>query len=276
MTSPKSKGVLLFFLLVSLVLCMNDTDAVINRGLFPLGENTQMELLDEHVVVTLTKAGYSIVRDYTILNPGNEGVFQFGSIVKMNTLNIDKKEVGVVESGGTTVQVVLDTSYLADTGVDVKVIPKEISKIEECIKHNDGNVCGQIWYSLSLHFMENEEKTIRLSYIIPIDESQFRYELPKLMYLYTEKFWGNRIIPRIELKLGIEGFNSPLDLFTPTGKYAKHSTNPTAREGIYAVWVIEDYEPQKKKYSYSKKLIHPFSLNHEEIIDTYLWISTKE
>lgn len=276
MTSRNFKGGLIFFVLVNLVFCMNDTDAVINRVLFPLGEDTNLELLDEVVVVTLTKDGYSIVRDYTIINPGKEGIYQFGSIVKMNSLIVDTKEIGIVESDGTTLQVVLDTAYLADTGVDVKLIPKELSKMENCIEHNDGNVCGQIWYSFELNIMKNEKKNVRISYLIPIDESQFRYELPGQIYLYTEKFWSNKIIPSIKLKVGIKGFNSPKDLFTPTGNYAKHSTLPTEYEGIYTVWVFEDYKPLKKKYSYSKKLLHPFALDHEEILDTYLWVSSKE
>lgn len=255
---------------------MNDTDAVINRGLFPLSEDTNLELLDEVVIVTLTKDGYSIVRDYTIVNPGEAGVYQFGSIVKMNSLSVGAKEIGIIESNGTTLQVVLDTAYLADTGTNVKIIPKELSKIEYCIEHNDGNVCGQVWSSFDLEFMKNEEKNIRITYLIPIDESQFRYELPGQIYLYTEKFWSNNIIPSIKMKLGIKGFNSPKDLFAPTGNYAKHSTAPTEYESIYAVWVFEDYKPLKKKYSYSKKLLHPFALNHEEILDTYLWVSNND
>lgn len=98
---------------------------------------------------------------------------------------------------------------------------------------------------------------------------QLRDQFIAPLKLYTEKFWSGVLVPSIEFRVGIENFKLSRDLMMPRGPYAKYSTMPVAEQDGRVVWRLQDYKPNKKKYSYSFQLLHPFSIDFNEICEAY-------
>lgn len=261
------------FLLVSYFdfsFAMNDTDGVIGRGLFPLNTSgTSLRLVSESIEITLNSAGIHTKRSYEVQNTGRRGAFSFGTMCGYNTLSINTDRCGKIVENGKYLSVTIDTSYLVDEGSHVSVKKINISEVTEILKHLDGTIVSHIWSSFELEFDENETKRLEIMYFAPIDPKYFKRHVLRDLFLYTEKFWDSEFATDVELRLAIEGFNIPLEYLTPKGRYSQYSIPPDSEEEGVIVWRFKDYRPNREKYSYTLRLLHPSSINFDSLCLAY-------
>jgi hypothetical protein len=253
----------------------NETDGVFDGGLFPLGEGGKwLRIKSEIVTLDLTQDSIRITRLYEIENVGAADSFIIGTVCGLNSRIDSPGDCGLIRVDGE--QVVLDTStsYLVDEGSYVRVKRMGENDVARLVNVDpDGIILFQSWGSFRVHFKSGECKLLDLRSSWKIHPcrvvDQLRDQFIAPLTLYAEKFWAGLFVPYIEFRVGIENFKLSRDLMTPRGPYAKYSTMPVAEHNSRVVWRIQDYRPNKKKYSYGFHLLHPFSIDFNRICEAY-------
>lgn len=256
---------------------MNDTDAVVARGLFPLGVgNRALEIRSEEVTVTLGHRGVRAVRTYAVRNRGPERTFAIGTVCAYNDPWATAEDCGTLHVDGGRTALRTGVAYLKDAGTNVEVRRKGREAIAACLKHVDGDVCGHLWAFAEVRFRAGQ--TRRLEYeapLVPVEPHRFSYQLTDPLYLYTEKFWAGEEVPRVELRLGMVGRPLSIDDFWPRGEYAVHSRAPDEEEEGFVVWRFAPYRPKKEPYTYKFWVVHPYAIDAQRLCRAYEAISER-
>ena len=245
----------------------NDTDAVIARGLFPLGrQNPPLTLLSETVRVSLGPNGVTTSRAYRIRNEGRSAAVQLATICGINQLDADCGQVRIGSASPTSRKTI---GYLIDSGGSVAIRPKTRREIEKCLKTVDGNVCGQEWTTYAIRMGAGESVRASLQYQTPFDDRYWIESVVDPLHLYTEKFWYGDSVPQVTVWAEVPGGKFSLQSWTPRGPYAQYSHSPSGEVNGAIYWRLDGYRPVKKQYTYSFRLLHPFSVDHRLIRAEY-------
>jgi hypothetical protein len=245
----------------------NDTDAVIARGLFPLGQhNPPLALLSDTVRVSLGPTGVTTTRVYWIRNHGASAAVQLATICGTNQLDADCGRVQISTLSPPAHRAV---GYLVDSGNFVAIKHKTRREIEDCLKSVDGTVCGQEWTTFAIDIQAGESLRAVLQYQTPFDDRYWIESALDPLHLYTEKFWYGDSVPHLTVWAAVEGGKLSLQSWTPRGPYAKYSRQPSGEVDGAIYWRLDGYRPVKKQYTYSLRLLHPFSVDHDLIRASY-------
>lgn len=246
----------------------NDTDAVIARGLFPLGrENPSLIILREAVRVSLGPEGVTTKRTYSVRNVGNASTARLATICgEPNVLDADCGEVLI---GGVAASSRRAIGYLVDSGTFVSTKQVSRREIEECLKTVDGTVCGHEWKAFSIDMHAGEILQVCLQYKAAFDDRYWIESVVSQLYLYTEKFWSGDSVPRLGVWLELQGGKLPLQPWMPRGQYAQYSIAPKGAVAGAIYWQLDGYRPVKKQFTYRFSLLHPWSLDRDQIRTIY-------
>ncbi len=260
-------------------MAMNDTDAVVAEGLFPMDNTLPLALRSEKVSVALYPKGVRVMRHYEIQNTGDAALEARLATTCLSVPYNDHRVLATLYEGayvgtivtvdGKPVQVERHVGRLIDAGALVIVQDRTMAQIGDCEQHNDGDICGHPWVSLPVTFASDQIRTVEVNYEVPDFSPRFvEFTLDRLQ-LYAEKFWGSDSVRVIEFDFSIEGKTLGEDVFLPRGEYAAHSTKPSGyNEGTFT-WRIEHYAPSRKTYTYFTHLIHPYAIDMNAISKTY-------
>jgi hypothetical protein len=240
---------------------MNDTDAVIARGIFPVGEAASLCIISEVVTVTLTKHEVEVRRSYEVKNRGPKGTFAIGTIWKLNSVSLAPEDCGVVTLDGDTLDVGTGVAYLRDVGDAVEVEERSIDEVTKRLVGIDGTVVGQVWSWFDVEFEAGETIRIEISFAEMNRKRSINSRVANQLCLYSEKFWACDVVPRIELRLGTDCTDLDIASLTPKGNYAQYSIPPGAVDNGFIVWRQDNYRPNKVKYSYTHRILHSSSID---------------
>ncbi len=243
----------------------NDTDAVIARGLFPLGpQSASLRILSETARVILSRDSITTTREYLIQNTG-------GDSRALRVATICGRRVALDgDCGETLIDGALPSSrraigYLVDSGTHVSVRPKTRRQIEECLKTVDGTVCGHEWIEFPIDLRAGESLRVKLQYQASYNDRYWIESVVAQLYLYTEKFWAGESVPQVAVWIQLRGGHFALESWMPRGMYAQYSTPPSRAVGGAVLWHLDDYRPVKKQYTYQFSLLHPWSVDRDQI-----------
>ena len=243
----------------------NDTDAVIARGLFPLGpQSASLRILSETARVILSRDSITTTREYLIQNTGGDS-----RALRLATI-CGRRLVLDGDCGERLIDGALPSSrraigYLVDSGTHVSVRPKTRRQIEECLKTVDGTVCGHEWIEFSIDLRAGESLRVKLQYQASYNDRYWIESVVGQLYLYTEKFWAGDSVPQVAVWIQLRGGHFALESWMPRGMYAQYSTPPSRAVGGAVLWHLDDYRPVKKQYTYQFSLLHPWSVDRDQI-----------
>ncbi len=246
----------------------NDTDAVIARGLFPLGApSSSLKILRETVRVSLDRDRVTTNRVYLIRNDGA------ASAVRLATACGGRHplagECGAVLIQGASPSWHRAIGYLVDSGTHVSIKPKTRREIEECLKTVDGTVCGHEWMEFAIDLGAGETLQVSLKYQAPFNDRYWIESVVGQLYLYTEKFWAGDAVPQVAVWMELKGGQFALQSWTPRGLYAQYSIPPSRAVDGAILWQLDGYRPVKKPYTYLFSLLHPWSVDGAQIRSAY-------
>lgn len=236
----------------------NDTDAVVARGLFPLGrQNPPLALLSDTVRVSLGRNGATTTRVYWIRNDGPSAAVQLATSCGTNQLDAD---CGQVRIGAASPPSHRAIGYLIDSGGSVAITHKTRREIEDCLKTVDGSVCGQEWTTFAFDMRAGESLRASLQYQTPFDDRYWE-DVVLLLHLYTEKFWYGDSVPHVTVWVEVPDGKFSLQSWMPRGPYAQYSRPPSGEVDGAIYWRLDGYRPVKKQYTYGFSLLHPMSVD---------------
>ena len=246
----------------------NDTDAVVARGLFPLGKQSpSLAILEETVVVTVEREGTTTVRRYQIHNVGDSGQAYLATICGgTNTLGA---HCGDISINGTPMGYQRSIGYLVDEGAVVSIRQRSRVEIAKCLEAVDGTVCGHEWALVPIEVGKEDTLEVSLRYRSGFEDRYWFESVASQLYLYTEKFWAGDHVPRIEVWIDLEGASLDLESWTPTGMYARYSMAPTGVVAGDICWRLDEYKPVKEQYKYQFSLLHPWSVDGDAVRRTH-------
>lgn len=244
------------------------SDAVSQRGLFPLGAAGQALVLEAETVQVVYRppGGVDVTRRYTIRNQAAADRYRVGSIICQNCRQQPDGLSFSIEVDGQPVNHALHQDRLKDLGTKVQIEPVVEKYLPACLKYPQGEICIHQWASVELDFAVGQQRQLTL--IFQENESKIGEHL----YLYSEKFWANPVVFDINMQLGIAG-----DLYPAQGHmpelleshdetidaagpariwkryHPKHGRRPVAIARIAArpgelQWQLKDYRPMKTPY----------------------------
>lgn len=279
----------LLFLALPLFICsttslaMNDTDAVVAEGLFPIEHGLPLALKSERVSVALYPKGLKVMRRYEIENTGESPIktrlattclpIQYHENDRLSELysaayaSTEGTVDGVSANGERLV------GRLVDAGTHVTIQEISLAEIEYCERSNDGDICGQPWISFPVEFAPGQTRTVEINYTKPGFSPRFlEYAFDRLQ-LYAEKFWCNDSVPVVELDFRVEGIQLEENVFLPRGEFAAYSHPPSRHKDGVFFWRNENYVSTKKNYSYTTRIVHSRAVDLDTIFKCYGAIS---
>jgi flagellar hook capping protein FlgD len=250
---------------------MNDTNALISRGLFPIiraGTSPDLALEAESLTVTLTGPGVLERRSYVVKNRGPAKTVEAGTILGINVAAPDTSPEAVkVALDGVELPVRARLGLLLNRDGRVVVTSPDPAAIRNCIEHNDGGVCSQDWVMFAIPFEAGQTRRISLEFA---DQCGPRAAIALAigrLHFYTEQFWAESKVGAVVARLNANALGVPARDFVPTGQYQRHSTSPTTIEVGELTWRLHGY---RQKDYYGRGLVHPFAVDQEQILDRYL------
>jgi hypothetical protein len=245
----------------------NDTDGVIARGLFPLGgHNPPLALLSDTVRVRLGPNGLTTTRVYWLRNEGASAAVRLATICGANQLDLD---CGQVQIGASSPPSHRSIGYLVDSGGFVAIKQKTRAAIEACLKTVDGTICGHEWSTFAIDMQAGESLRASLQYQTPFNERYWIESVVEPLHLYTEKFWHGDSVPHVTVWVEVQGGSFTLRSWTPRGLYAPYSLRPTGEVDGAVYWRLDGHRPVKKQYTYLFRLLHPWSVDRDQIRAAY-------
>jgi hypothetical protein len=247
-----------------------DTDAVIARGLFPLSpQPSSLKIVRTTVRVILGRDGITTRREYLIQNTGADARAVRLATICGREMPLDG-QCGEARVDGAQPTATRSIGYLVDKGSHVAIRPKTRREIEECLKTVDGSVCGHEWIEFALDLPAGASRNVTLEYPDSYKETYWIESVTEPLYLYTEKFWAGDSVPQVAVLVQLRGGGHfALGSWTPRGMYAQYSTAPSRAVGGAILWQLDGYRPVKKEYTYKFRLLHPWSVDRDQIRRAY-------
>jgi hypothetical protein len=260
--------IIIFILIVSPIegFAGNDTDGVRALGLFPVDDTDgALRLLTEVMDVMVTSAGIETTWIYEIQNNLIEDrVFQIGAVCSWNLVT----PCGKIVVDGKAVKVTEVVSYLVDEGAKVSFKPLTRDEFKGCNENNDGNMCGHKWISGRVRFRGRQVRRVILAQPPTIMGSSITEEIGRHMVLYTEKFWKDGRVPRLSVRLGLQGGKLSRELFIPRGFYKEYSIPPDGEEkGM--LWRFQNHESDRRSgyEAHVLYLVNPLAIDSDGILE---------
>jgi hypothetical protein len=269
-------------LLLGLVMCpgvasaMNDTDAVVADGLFPLAASAGIpSLLLEKVDIRLRLLpdGFEKSINYRIRHPGNSRSYVIGYVIDdpapggwYGPYGMKNAETRLtIELDGAPATPKIRTGRLVDEGDHVRIDHRTQAEIDTCNAHNDGDICGHHWAELEVSFGEGQRRNVRVRslYGWPDNLNYAPDAITRELAIYTEKFWAGRTVPQIEIRLDTSALELSADRFSPHGGYG--SRVPTSLTSSEIRWVIRDFAPVKKPMEFGSYMLRPQAVDREVV-----------
>jgi hypothetical protein len=246
-----------------------DTDAVIARGLFPLSpQHSSLRILRTTVRVILGRDGITTRREYVIQNTGADARAVRLATICGREMPLDG-ECGEARIDGAQPTASRSIGYLVDKGSHVAIRPKTRRQIEECLKTVDGEVCGHEWIEFAVDVRAGETLNVTLQYPDSYKETYWIESVTEPLYLYTEKFWAGDSVPQVAVWVQVRNGRFALGSWTPRGLHSQYSTPPSRAVGGAILWQLDGYRPVKKDYTYKFRLLHPWSVDRDQIRRVY-------
>ncbi len=262
---------LLVSLLAAPCAAMNDTNALISRGLFPIaraGMSPDLALEAESLTVTLTGMGVLERRSYVVKNLGPAKSLEAGTILRINVAVPDMSPGAVkVTLDGVEIPVRAQLGLLLNRGGGVVVTSPDPAVVRNCIEHLDGGVCSQDWVTFAIPFEAGQTRGISLEFASQCGPRAAIALAIARLHFYTEQFWAESKVGAVVARLDVNALGVPARDFVPTGEYLRHSRSPTTIGAKALTWRLHDYR-QKDYYGWG--LVHPFAVDQERILDRYL------
>jgi hypothetical protein len=242
----------LSFLLPAAALALNDTNALVREGLFPLaGGYAALEIVSETVSVTIRLEGHlSTVRIYRIRNTGKAGLYRLGALCAQWTdpcegVRIDGLDIRFWNRTGRLS--VKDGSH-----VETDRFPR--AEIDACNETNDGDVCGHVWAEIPIWFDAGATRTVTIQFGTELPENHFFEDALERLTLYTEQYWKNSSAD-FELRFAIEGVRFTKDHFTqiPGSRYTMRPTSGVDQGAV--LWRLTDFDASEDEVS----MLHPWA-----------------
>jgi hypothetical protein len=211
------------------------------------------------------KDGTKVIRRYEIKNAGESGKYELGTILCYNCLSESEKSYTKVRIGSQQVKLNKRLSYLIDEGSTVKVVKRSKKEIKKLLEGIDGTIESHVWGTFNTDFKSGEVKYIELETAEPLVTTYFMLYAVSNLYLYTEKFFGDTVVPFIEVRFTSQNNMIPMVYFKPEGSYTQESVIPDSVGSKALVWQFTNYKPTKKMYSYTYKLLHPYAVKGDLI-----------
>jgi hypothetical protein len=244
-------AVLSSFLLPAAILALNDTNALVREGLFPLaGGGASLEIVSETVTVTLKLEGrLATVRSYRIRNSGKAGMYPLGVLCSQWTdpcegIRIDGLDIRFWNRTGRL--------SVKDGHVETARFPR--AEIDACNETNDGDVCGHVWAELPIWLDAGATRTVTIRFGTELEESSFFEDALDRLTLYTEQFWKQNASARFELRFAIEGVRFTKDHFqqVPGSRYEMLPISGVDQGAV--VWCLTDVD-----VSSEVSILHPWA-----------------
>jgi len=246
-----------------------DTDAVIARGLFPLSpQSSSLKIVRTTVRVILGRDGITTRREYLIQNTGADARAVRLATICGREMPLDG-ECGETRIDGAPPTTTRSIGYLVDKGSHVAIRPKTRREIEECLKTVDGTVCGHEWTEFAVDLRAGETLKVALEYPSSYNATYWIESVTEPLYLYTEKFWAGDSVPQVAVWVHLRRGQFALGSWTPRGIYAEYSKPPSKAVNGAILWQLNGYRPVKKEYTYMFRLLHPWSVDRDQIRRAY-------
>jgi hypothetical protein len=259
--------IFIIFLVISpsLSFSMNDTNGVVNIGLFPIDPSSNLEILSEINEIVIKAKGLAVIKNYKIKNSGKTNDFEFGTMFCYNCLS--KPQDFKVSVNGKTIALKEQSGYLIDSGGYVKVDSRSQESIAKRLKNLDGNIVGHSWGSFKINIKSNDVVNVELRYFESHASENLAGNVLSKLSIYTEKFWSGKTVPSIEFILSAENNIVPINKFITDGSY--DSIEPDTILDDKLIWSFKNYAPRKEMYTYSYQFIHPYSIECKDICETF-------
>lgn len=243
----------LFFLLPAAALALNDTNALVREGLFPLAEGVDsLEIVSESVSVTIKLTGrLSTVRSYRLRNIGKAGLYQLGALCSQWT---DPCEG--VRIDGLDIRFRNRTGRLSVSEDRVRTARFPRSEIDECNLNNDGDVCGHVWAEFPIWLDAGATRTVTIRFGTELPENSFFEDALGRLTLYTEQYWKNSSAD-FELRFAIEGVRFTKDRFVqiPGSRYTMRPISGVDQGAV--LWRLTDYDASEDEV----QMLDPWSVD---------------
>ena len=267
---------MMFFLAVSIgqAQAMNDTNAIVSRGLFPLAPVAARELLAiraESVVVTITRTGFVERRAYVVVNRGPAATVDLATIGEYNVAAPDTVDEDIrVELDRRDLRLRPKIGLLINRGGWVEATSPLSETIERCLETNDGTVCSQDWISFPVEFRTGQERKIVLTFTTRCGPRAALEAAIGRLRFYSEQFWEKASVATAVVQLHVGATGVPATRFNPSGPYLKYSKRPSRISAEVLTWTFRNH---RQTEFYGESLVHPFAVDNMAILDQYLrWI----
>ncbi|HLQ67004.1 MAG TPA: hypothetical protein VK123_07215 [Candidatus Limnocylindrales bacterium] len=237
---------------------MNDTDAVITDGLFPIIVSGAGPLYLDAVSIRVRpfRSGMQKSFEYVVRNAGRSDTYTFGFAWG------DSAKISV---DGSNVRSISRVGRLVDNGDRVRIDPKTQAEIDTCNRYNDGNICGHEWVEFTAKMSPGQVRRIHIVTGRIYGGRSSAETILAALSLYSEKFWAGTTIPRVQVTLQTTESGLDARLFKPRGHYARYSRQPQRANARELGWTFIGYKPVKKRYGYVLMLVHPFAVDTSAI-----------
>lgn len=258
---------------------MNDTDAVVADGLFPVLDARAVPHLALEEVQTqmgIQRKGFEKTVVYTIINQGNATQARVGYALdelagggRYGPYGVLGDRLPTVEVDSRRAATRLRTGRLVDLGERVLIQPRTQAEIDTCNAHNDGDICGHHWLELDVTFGPGQRRkiSIRKFYRWPDNASYAPDAIAQELVTYAEKFWAGPKVIRIEALVRTGGIGlTPAQLIPGAGdsrqRYDEAPSRPqVTRSATYMRWTLHDYRPARKPQEFGIRLVDPRSID---------------
>ena len=227
-------------------------------GLFPVDDlRGSLSLLLESVEVTPRPSGCDVRRLYRIRCKGSGGPYRLATAL----LGPDHRAAGLdsvisVYVDGQAQDLLLYDGGLVDAGGAVRIEDLDERAIQSCWERGTGEICGHTWAEATVPFRRNEVREVEIIYqrSFSAPDSSLAFAVAHAG-LYTESFWSNQVVSRIEIRLDLRGLSIPAERLEFAGAAGRESIVDYRNEGGVYVARVRNYRGWKEPGLLPERLI---------------------
>ncbi len=260
-------------------MAMNDTNAFVGEGLFPVLRDTTLVLEEEVVAVLLSSKGLKVTRRYQVMHSGDTSETVELGVVCLPAYLLSGEPVeerykrrlegAKVSVDGIPKEGVHRIDRLVDAGTHVVVSAKTMAELEDCAESNDGDICGHAWLAFSAQFKPRQVRTVEVTWTAAPSPYRFVDSALDSLSFYSEKFFRGDSVPRIELHFAVEGVELAENVFNVNVEPIKHPGLVQEYRAGRFTWCIQNYVPVKEDYRYRDRMYRHDTLDQEAIERAY-------